>query len=87
MCVVCNSVETIYSKTAYLAVETDILNTFNVPVANGLLENHSLENGNESEHPDILILRNENENIKCIWVHFGWIIAFDLSFSFALHKL
>ena len=43
MCVVCNSVETIYSKTAYLAVETDILNTFNVPVANGLLENHSLE--------------------------------------------
>ena len=43
MCVVCNSVESVYSKTAYLAVETDMLSTLNVPVVNGLLENHSLE--------------------------------------------
>ena len=43
MCVVCNSVESVYSKTAYLAVETDKLDTLNVPVIKGLLENHSLE--------------------------------------------
>ncbi len=43
MCVVCNSVDTVYSKTALLAVETESLNTINVPVIRGLLENHSLE--------------------------------------------
>ena len=41
MCVVCNSVESVYSKTAYLAVETETLDTLNVPVIKGLLENHS----------------------------------------------
>ena len=40
MCVAC---DTVYEKASYLAVQTDAAEFYNIPIVNGLVENHSFE--------------------------------------------
>ena len=40
MCVAC---DTVYEKASYLAVQTDAAEFYNIPIVNGLIENHSFE--------------------------------------------
>tara|TARA_B100001250_G_scaffold199676_1_gene171252 strand:+ start:1436 stop:1606 length:171 start_codon:yes stop_codon:yes gene_type:complete len=40
MCVAC---DTVYEKASYLAVQNETAEFYNIPIVNGLVENHTFE--------------------------------------------